>query len=1243
MFSAQEIGAEAPGGTALQGPDGTLYFGGDVLISFDGDRWRTTSVNGAHLLRGLDFSRDGRLWGGAFGEIGWFQLSNGRSTYHSLRAKLPPQQPLLGAVWHAFAEPGGAVFLSPTTVLRWDGQQFQSWEFAGGRHLRGLRVDEEIYIQHVPTGLYVMTPAGPELVVSAQLLGDRSIFWMRRESSGWLMLTSSGLCTVRDGKLTFVGKTLGPFLQEYPATTVVALPNDQLAVGTLNNGLAIVSLQGELVTQFNEANGLKASYVEPLVVDHEGSLWASIKGTLVRFSLRSASGVLDRRAGLPLEPVIKIGAYKGELLLANGPSLYQLNPQLRQFEQLPVGLGALNDFIETPDGLLAVGYRAVSQIKPGLTRIIHSTDADVFSVAPSRRTPGASYIADGRNILELSGKNPAKLLVSQAPDAATSLAEDGNGVLWFGTNSSGIFTASLATTPVSARAAQESRGLANPRGEARVTATSDGRILAFNERGGWLQSGTGETFTRISQSPERAVSALSPSSGRDGEFWLVHGGNNQRQATVARVSVEGDHAKWEPHSVEGLPAIGSPRAIFAQHSVDRSPVLWIGGTTGVLRHELSHGASAPVPHPPVVRAYAFAANSDVPEPLTNALPHSTSSIHFELAAAQFALRPLLRLETWIDGIDPGWLPVGPTSRRELTALRDGHYIFRARLVAETGVASPAVVREFSVLPPWWRTSSAMVAGVLALIPALYGGYYWRSRSLRRRNAELEAKVKQRTEQLLQASAAKTQFVANMSHDIRNPLNGIVGLALALDDTSLDQKQREIVATLKECTTYLSSLVDDVLDFASIEAGQVELRPEPFAPAELLRSVMTTLKADSLESGALLSFEVDTRVPPNLLGDAGRIQQILVNYVSNALKYAGGPIRLSATVPAHTPDEIEFCVRDQGPGISEQDQATLFVKFSRLPNARAHDIPGSGLGLASCRVLADLMGGSVGVQSHPGMGARFFLRLPLMVSAAPVETAPLDLPNTTVLLVEDTDYNAVAATAVLGKIGLKCERARNGAEALQLFSEKRFNMVLLDRNLPDMDGTEVARRIRELETQGSHSLLLAVTAYCTADDRLRCLDAGMDAFVGKPLTPDKLRKVLLAAGRRLVPSAPLQVAGEVSPANLDLSLLGYLGDGSAEGLSLQVDRFLAILTEVEEELVKAVDRDDFSTLRITAHRLLGHAKMVGGQALEALAAEMELAAKQEDRAGCAAVLQRIHVKSRGITAALRYRRPLVETV
>jgi signal transduction histidine kinase/DNA-binding response OmpR family regulator len=853
-------------------------------------------------------------------------------------------------------------------------------------------------------------------------------------------------------------------------------------------------------------------------------------------------------------------------------------------------------------------------------------------------------VSEGRNIVLVTAGGGTHVLVHDLPDIATSIAEDASGNLWLGTMTRGILTARPSLEAATTAAPPfNSPGLSAIDGWGLVRANADGAILAFARNAGWIKGPAATSFEAIGGYPRRDVAAASAIDG-SGDAWIVHSASDGIPVCVARIAIHGDHATWQAHSLEGLWEIGLPRCVLAEPAPAGGTILWIGGTDGIVRNVVRSGPVAPTPQTPLLHAFARGAEHEALQPISGPLPYQTRSVVFEFAAPEYSRRPALRLQTRMDGIDEGWVAAGPKARREFTAMRDGRYDFRVRAVAETGLISGEAAFHFEIAPPWWRTFPAILGAAVLLGAATFGVYRLRVRALRRHNADLEEKVRERTEQLARASAAKTQFVANMSHDIRNPLNGIVGLALALEDTRLDGCQREIVATLRECTTYLSSLVDDVLDFASIESGRVTLRPGPFVPAELLRSVVATLRADAAQRSAVLTVDAAPGLPAMLLGDAGRIQQILVNYVTNALKYAGGEIRLSASVPPGSPGEIEFAVSDRGPGIDGAAQSILFTKFTRLPHGRESGIKGTGLGLASCRLLADVMNGSVGVESHPGHGARFFLRLPLTVGAAPPAAVNSPFAEASVLVVEDTDYNAWAAAAVLSRLGLAHVRARTGAEALSLFAERRFNVVLLDRNLPDMDGTAVARRMRGLEPDGPRAILLAVTAYCTPEDRTCCLDAGMDAFVGKPLTPEKLRKILIAAGRQLLTAASVQASADTrAPAAVDLSLLGYLSDGTEHGLDAQVDRFVTALVEADDRLAHAAAAREFGVLADAAHLVLSQAKLIGGAALEAAALALERSARDHQASAFAERHARVHTEIAALTEALHHRHRATHSV
>jgi signal transduction histidine kinase/CheY-like chemotaxis protein len=1245
-FASEEIGADAAVYCALQDSNGVLYFGGNALIVYDGDRWTSTTAPGLRSIYGLDFSEDGKIWAAAEGEMGWFERnSDSQWNYHSLLGKLSAENLPHGQVFQVLSTGTGAVFFSPDKVYRWDGHKFEIWTMPGVRRVTGFRINGEIYVHYRLKGLFKLLQSGPELCIPQSLIGDTdrgAVLWIDPQPDRWLFATGSGVFEYANGRTRPLAPEVSRILYDAIITSGIRLPDGRFAFGTIRQGVVLMRQDGTLDSILNEGTGFPATYVTSLFLDRENSLWVTSPSRAIRMNLGQSSRTFDERAHLSPQVYRAITRAQGQLTVANTVSVYALNNESQNFAELTKVGGNMHTITTSPEGLIVAGYRGAWRLKDGVVSAVSTSIQDVQAAIPSRLYPGEIFLSQDPNpaIIAVSNTNRVRTLVDQLPVAVTSLAEDSRGRLWMATETKGVFVAEIRpSSTVHAESVAEKFHLPLRNEETYVRSTQKGEIVIFASTKGWIKS-TDDVFTPIQNYPDRPIVAASDFL-RDGTAWVVHTSSGSSAPSVAQISVQDGRAIWTPHSVLGLETIGMPTSIFAEQDDSGLPVLWIGGTRSILRHVVENGPAAPRPKTPILRAYFKNGSTGTKRPISSVLPYSTGSIEFEFAEPEFALRPQLRLQTKIAGIDTEWIPGSRDSRRELTAIREGKYTFSVRAVAETGAASEPTVFSFEVAPPWWRTPTAAIAGILILIPVGYGMYRWRVQTLRQRNTELEQKVHERTEELAEASAAKTMFVANMSHDIRNPLNGIVGLALALEDTKLDSKQREIIATLRECTTYLSSLVDDVLDFASIEAGKIELRPGPFVPSDLLNSIVTTLKAEAAQRGALITIETDPDVPRMLRGDAGRIQQILVNYLSNALKYAGGHVRLAVSVAANSPGEVEFSVADEGAGISEDEQKTLFTKFARLEGARRDNIKGTGLGLAACRLLADAMGGSVGVESNPGRGSRFLLRLPLTIAAEPARVSDdTFLPRTSVLLVEDTDYNAMAASAVLAKLGLTCDRARTGEEAIQMFALKRHNVVLLDRNLPDMDGTEVARKMRELETDGLQSVLLAVTAYCTEEDRALCLKAGMDAFVGKPLTPEKLRRVLLDASRRILGAATIEAPVETRPKQptpeIDTTLLEYLADDATGGVAAQTTRFITALNEAFGQLVALQSTDDLNALGDAAHKVLGHGRMVGAEALTEACAALETAARNSDTDGIARAFPRVANEVTKLTEALRRR-------
>ena len=419
-----------------------------------------------------------------------------------------------------------------------------------------------------------------------------------------------------------------------------------------------------------------------------------------------------------------------------------------------------------------------------------------------------------------------------------------------------------------------------------------------------------------------------------------------------------------------------------------------------------------------------------------------------------------------------------------------------------------------------------------LLEAKARDLYDTNTALKALTKQLEEQVQARTLELRQAlhrvesaSKAKDAFLALVSHEIRTPMNSVLGLVQLLEFSRLVPQQREQLALIRSSSEHLLELINSILDFSKIEAGQLVLSLGEFDPSAELRKVLEMVRPAIELKGLALEAAIAPDTPRVLRGDAMRLRQIVANLLSNALKFtAQGTIRLEAGFAAQADGTVRMdcAVTDSGIGIAADQFHRLFRDFSQVHDAAMHRQGGTGLGLAICKRLCQAMGGDIAVESveHQGSTFRFWVRLER--AAAAVEAAARGddeagaqppVHHLRVLVVDDLPVNRLVALGLLRRLDIRADQAANGQQALERMASQAYDVVLMDVQMPVLDGLEAARRIRAMDL-ASQPYIIALTANAYDHDRRRCLDAGMDEFLSKPFRLAELRRQLAeAAGTR----------------------------------------------------------------------------------------------------------------------------------
>ncbi|MCE5231965.1 MAG: ATP-binding protein [Mizugakiibacter sp.] len=1133
----------------VQDGDGFVWVGTrDGLARYDGVGFEVFRHDGrdpgslpANDISTLFVDRGGRLWAGGEG-TGLNRYDPQAQRFEHWRHDAANPASLAGDdVWAVAQTPDGALWVGTYAA----GLDRRAPGASGFTHLRhadadpaSLVSDTVMALQADAAGrLWIGTDAGLDVLEPDGRLrhvgfpgasGPLRVWRMEERGDAVLAATSAGMFVV-DGDA--LARPLA--VDGLDAHVTYASAHD--AAGALwlatASGLDYIDADGRyrhVAAVPGLAGALPGAALMHVLCDREGGLWfSSLDGGLAYLPAQWRDfshyrHVPDRGESLVPGRVLSLAQARDGRLLVGGQAatVDRLDPVSGKVEHVafaPPGLPSARQVAGVAED--AAGRLWIGQQGQGLSVAEHGRVRAVAGI-PHAGAQLFAFADDGTAYVSLTGAgvyrvDPATLgaaLVpgsADTPDAAQSeqMGFDAQGTLWRATG------AGMDRLAAGAARFEPVPGI--PPGHTFAYAfAADGTL--------WLARADGLAHYRLESAGATRLDAVDAASG-----WSavrVSGLAIDAHGRVWAAALR-DLLRYDP-ARRRVEAFGTRDGLLSQEFIPHTLVrgagdmFYAGTPLGVVGVRMDAAPLRGSPPPVVLSAISVRRAGSVvplrPERGRVSLDWSDRELRIEARALSYADPQRNRYQFRIDGFDADWVDAGDRGVRELAGLGAGDYRVEVRARAADGawgaLAAPLAMR---VAAPPWNTPWAWLAYALAAaLIALLVAQAWQRRVEQRHRVAL---AEQRRRMAEEASAAKTRFLATMGHEIRTPMTGVLGMAELLLRTTLAERQREYAEAIQRSGTLLLKLVNDALDLARIEAGRFELESAPLDPAALLREVAELDAGLAARKGLALRVEVAADAPRALRGDALRIQQVLLNLANNALKFTErGEVCLGLARDAG--GGVLFRVADTGPGIPEASRERLFQRFEQDDAGEGRRQGGSGLGLAICRELVALMGGRIEVDSTPGQGSTFRVHLPLPECAPPTAEARGTAPAAPapaggalrVLLVEDDATVAQVIAGLLEAQGHAVRHAPHGLAALSELDTVGCDAMLLDLDLPGVDGFQLARMIRARQAGGARLPIVAITARSGGDEEAKALAAGMDRFLRKPLTGSQLAEVLREA-------------------------------------------------------------------------------------------------------------------------------------